>query len=119
MSDFLKSLRIGKNGIAFIMNGKGEMIAYPGISLIRASQEGGLRSAQVEELGIDWVSAFYKKYKNSQANRFTFETNGKRVIGTLVDFPRAFAGDWKLSIIVPEDDFIGPIKKTRQVVIAI
>ena len=119
MSDFLKSLRIGKNGIAFIMNGKGEVIAYPGISLIRASQEGGLRSAQVEELGIDWVSAFYKKYKNSQANRFTFETNGKRVIGTLVDFPRTFAGDWKLSIIVPEDDFIGPIKKTRQVVIAI
>ena len=119
MSEFLKRLRIGKNGIAFIMNGKGEVIAYPGISHIVTKQENGLRSAQVEELGINWISAFYRKYKKSQANRFTFESDGTRYIGTLVDFPRAFAGGWKLSIIVPEDDFIGPIKKTRQVVIAI
>ena len=119
MSDFLKGLRIGKNGIAFIINGKGEVIAYPGISHIIASRGKDVRSVQIDELGIDRVSSFFKEYKRSQANRFTFEINGKRSIGTLIDFPKTFAGDWKLSIIVPEDDFIGPIKKTRQVVIAI
>ena len=115
MSDFLKRLRIGKSGIAFIMNGKGDVIAYPGVMSIIENQKGQLRSARVEELGIDWISAFYKEYKQSQINRFTFQTNGKRYISTIVDFPKAFAGDWKLSIIVLEDDFIGPIKKTRQI----
>lgn len=119
LSDFLKRLRIGKNGIAFIMSGKGEVIAYPGVSHIVTNQERRLRSAHVEELGINWISAFYKEYKKSHAERYTFETDGTRYIGTVADFPRAFTGDWKLSIIVPEDDFIGPIKKTRQVVIAI
>jgi adenylate cyclase len=119
LSEFLKRLRIGKNGIAFIMSGNGDLIAYPGVSHMVTKQEKGLRSAHVEELGIHWISTFYREHKKSQAKRFTFESDGTRYIGTLVDFPRSFAGDWKLSIIVPEDDFIGPIKKTRQVVITI
>jgi adenylate cyclase len=119
MSDFLKKLRIGKSGIAFIINAKGEVIAYPGISSVIASQEKDIRSISVEELKIDQITAFYKNYQENGRKRFVFEAGGEEYIGSIIDFPKEFSGSWKLSIIVPENDFLGPIKKTRQIVITI
>jgi len=119
LSDFLKNLKVGKTGMAFIINGKKEVIAYPEISCIAIRENEGFRPKHVEELGIDRISAFYREYENSQKNKFIFKTKGERYIGSLIDFPKSFGGGWKLAILVPEDDFIGPIKKTRQVTIII
>lgn len=119
MSDFLESLKIGKTGIAFIINGKGEVIAYPGISHIAVRENGRYRPKHIEELGIDRISAFYRQYENTQKNQFIFKTKGERHIGSLIDFPKSFGRSWKIVILVSEDDFIGPIKKTRQITIII
>ncbi|MFC1821797.1 adenylate/guanylate cyclase domain-containing protein, partial [Thermodesulfobacteriota bacterium] len=119
LSDFLGSLKIGKTGIAFIVNGKGEVVAYPDFSRITIKKKGILRPAQIDELGVPWISAFFKARERTKTPQMIFETAGKRYIGTLIDFPKTFSGGWKLAIIAPEDDFIGPVKKTRNITILI
>jgi adenylate cyclase len=119
MSDFLKSLKIGKSGIAFIVNSKNELVAFPDISRI-AMREGDLpRPVKIHELEEHWIKAFHEETKKREAHRYFYASGGQRFIGARISFPAFFAKDWKIVIIVPEDDFIGTLKKTRMTSIMI
>jgi len=112
MSAFLKSLKIGKTGFAFIFNHKGEVVAFPEASRIVRYDDESVRLARIEEVGLSWISDFC--YKGGRSlNECLLESEGKRYLGKVIPFPESFAKSWKIAIVVPEDDFVGPIKTTN------
>jgi len=119
LSEFLKGLKIGKRGIAFIMNSRKEVVAHPNLTQASVKEGESLRPVRLEELDEEWTGPFLKAYEKRREDRFLFRSKGETFIGALVDFPSHFAGGWTLAIVVPEDDFMGPIKKTRTMTIII
>jgi adenylate cyclase len=111
MSNFLKSLKIGKSGLAFIVNQKNEVVAYPDASRIVKEEDGKLRPVRVEELGVAGITAAFEKYLQTGENKPVVQSQGKRYLASFQDFPRSFAAPWKVVVVAPEDDFIGVPKR--------
>ena len=67
LSNFLKTLKIGKTGVAFIINSKNEIVAYPDdISRIIKKEGKKLRPVHIDELGEDWISASFSEYQKNR-----------------------------------------------------
>jgi adenylate cyclase len=114
MSSFLKNLKIGKNGVAFIVNSKNEIVAYPDVSQIIKEENGKLRPVRVEELGINSINTAFHKYLKTGKGKSVIESNGKRYMASFTEFPESFPALWKVGVVVPEDDFIGEAKRLTQ-----
>jgi adenylate cyclase len=117
LSAFLKTLKIGKQGIAFIFNDKGEVVAYPeaGRAVDRTVEDGILRTVYVEELDVASITAAYQGYKKTGEARFSLEAGGKPYLASFTNFPPAFGKPWKVGMVAPEDDFIGDLRQANQV----
>jgi len=111
MSNFLKNLKIGKNGIAFIVNEKNEVVAFPDASRIVKEENGKLRPVRTEELGIESITAAFQEYVQTGRNKLVAESQGKRYLASFREFPKSFAAPWKVVVVVPEDDFVGAAKR--------
>jgi class 3 adenylate cyclase len=129
ISKFLTELRTeiqeqkqGKTAIAFIINSKGDLVAYPDITQPMIKIGDTYRSRKVEELESDppIVQESFKYYKaHNDDPKFNFEVAGKKYIASYKKFPDSFEKDWTIGLVVPEDDYIGPIKATNRVMLII
>ncbi|MEM7031772.1 MAG: adenylate/guanylate cyclase domain-containing protein [Chloroflexota bacterium] len=114
LSQFLETQTIGDNGTAFIINSEAEIVAYPGIAL--ATQvEDKFRPLHISELNKSWVQEAFETHQQLNQSRFTLDSGGQRYIASFVPFPDEFGKDWKIGIVVPENDFVGSIKETNQI----
>jgi sigma-B regulation protein RsbU (phosphoserine phosphatase) len=117
LSKFLKSLKVRKNGIAFIVDKKNQLIAYPDIQQTVVREGDTFRPARVDELKSDWIRESFRlrKQDDMQGSRDKFysEVNGINYITSFTSFPESFGMDWEIVLIIPEDDFIGSIKKAN------
>ena len=91
-------------------------MAFPDPSRIidRQAEDGVLRTVYVEDLEIPSITAAFKKHRISGANRVAVEVGGQKYLATFRDFPPSFGKHWKVGVVVPEDDFIGEVKKINQ-----
>ncbi len=114
LAEFLKSLKIGESGIAFITDVEGNILAYPEKSGARFENIRAPRSPMQQQLKSGYIKTAIEKFILEKNHRFTFDHNGERHIASFRPFPEKFGRDWALGIIVPEDDFIGPIARTHE-----
>lgn len=114
MSAFLDTLKAGSHGVAFIFNQKDEVVAYPDAAQLVQGGSGTLRPTLVQELREPHVNQCLEMYRTSGASRFTFSSNGERYLGSVVDFPESFGKEWKIGMVVPQDDFIGSLRDTAR-----
>jgi adenylate cyclase len=116
LSTFLRSLRISERGLAFIINENNELVAFPDAARVIDNQGeyGVLRAVSVEDLEIPSITEAFNKHRTSGAARVTVEVGGRKYLATFRDFPSSFIKQWKVIVVVPEDDFIGDIKKINQ-----
>ncbi|GGX60405.1 hypothetical protein GCM10007385_32090 [Tateyamaria omphalii] len=119
ISSFLAQLSIGQNGVAFILNRNGDVIAHPDAQLIKTMDEDGtLRFASIDELGDPIArSAFAGLAEGGtisveEETSSKFQHDGKTYVSTLMP---AISEDlpWTIAVYAPEDDFIGGIKENR------
>ena len=120
ISRFLADLRIGKHGSAFILNGNGDVIAFPESEKIkRVADEGakGLRFTRIDELDAPVTRAAYRSLlaaggaNYSRTSTFTsFEYAGTAHHAIFVRFPNP-DWPWLIGIHMPEDDFLGDVKQ--------
>lgn len=117
LSNFLESLKVGKNGVAFIIDQKNQLIAYPDIHQTVVREGGTFRPARVDELKSDWIRESFRLRKQDDMqgskDKFYSEVNGINYITSFTSFPESFGMDWEIVLIIPEDDFIGSIKKAN------
>ncbi len=106
ISGFLKNLKIGKRGIAFIINQKNEVVAFPEVQRIIREDNGTLNPVKIGDLGVAPVTEAFHVHEKTGKKKFTVESGGKRYMAAFSEFPRTFPVPWKIGIVVPEDDFI-------------
>lgn len=114
LSEFLKSLRIGESGIAFILDNEGNVLAYPEKSSLMNESKSIPRSPTLEIIRSGWVKEAVDRFILKRERKFVFNHAGARYIASFRPFPQNYGRDWDLGIIVPEDDFIGPIARTHE-----
>lgn len=119
MSTFLKGLKIGRSGVAFIMNEKSEVVAYPELSRFLKEESGTIRPVRVEELGVGPISEAFRQYAATGMKRLSFESGGVKYFASISDFPESFPVPWKIALIVPEGDFLAGATEAMQRILLI
>ncbi len=114
LAEFLKSLKIGESGIAFIADSEGNVLAYPEKSDQKGNNLRTPRSPTRESFRSGAIKTAIDSFIGSRQFRFTYDHAGSRYIASFRPFPEKFGRDWILGIIVPEDDFIGPIARVHE-----
>lgn len=123
LSAFLKSLEIGQDGAAFILNRNSDVIAYPNPGKITAAATGnggGLRFVKIRELDDPIARTAFEalqlpfgviSIKGPVVRRFEFEE--RRYLAVFTPFFNA-NWPWTMVIYVPEDDYLGVLnERTR------
>ena len=117
LSSFLRNQKVGESGIVFIHNNRGDLIAYPDVNqTVKQATENGrevLRPVKVPELGQAVLTDALKHYENNKENRFVFNVDGKDYVASISALHGSFGADKNVAIIVPINDFIGPISEHR------
>lgn len=110
ISNFLASLDIGKDGTAFIINSKEDLVAFP-----RMEKKMGevAESTKLETLEKDrpWLIAALSEYNKSHQDKFVFEYAGIRYLVHFKEIPQFAAFGWKIGVVVPESSFVGHLEK--------
>ncbi len=114
LAEFLKSLKIGDSGLAFIADSDGNVLAYPEKSGLDVDNIRAPRSPLQQSIKTGWIKAALEKFIEDRKLRFTYEHSGDNYIASFRPFPDNFGRDWILGIIVPEEDFIGPIARIHE-----
>ena len=107
LSHFLKTLRIGKTGLALILNEQGQVIAFPNSSRMMTKEQGKLRPRSIKELGDPTLLRAFNHYRISGHGHHTFNMSGIQYISMMSPLPKTMGKDWSVLIVVPEDDFVG------------
>lgn len=119
LAEFLQGLAISERGVAFLMDERGQLIAFPGESAVTSDANGKMRQLLAREMNNPMVTAAVRAYEDSNQNRFEFEFEGEAAIGFVAAFPPEFGKPWRTVVLVPEDDFLGPIKRNSLVTLGI
>ena len=118
LSVFLEDQQVGKEGLVFIFDKKGKVIAFPKIKLMKMENE-KLRPIQFTELDLPSVQKAINSYFKTGEHSFTVTENGINYFSVFTPFPSNFGKDWLIGIVVPEDDFIGFFKEMQTGIVLI
>lgn len=109
LSRFLKDVDLSTNGIAFITDAKGYLLAYSGTKEIIVNDNGKVRSLKPDELNIPAIDDALAACKNKQKN---CSSAGEEYLVAFLPFSNSFGKEWTFTILAPEDDFTGARKAT-------
>jgi two-component system cell cycle sensor histidine kinase/response regulator CckA len=126
LSTFIASLKIGKNGSAFMLNRNGEVVAHPDLDALRSQDhpdKSHHRLVKIDELKDDASRIAYGSLLSSttstnlsdlrQARLSNFVFEGKDYTSMIVPFTR-WEWPWFICVFLPEDDFLGDLKANRR-----
>jgi len=120
LSHFLAEQKVSKNGLVFIVNKEGELIAYPDRSrLIKQHENGDLDLVHINELKKDWINDVYNLYLKTGKTTLSTTTEGKNYLSNIIDFPETTLLNWKIVVIIPEEDLLGSVNSLLWEVILI
>lgn len=125
LSTFIGSLKIGKNGRAFLMNRNRDIIAFPDLSKLKFEGTGkqtGDRLVKIDELDDELSKKTYASaafdYDGEglividKSEFATFQHEGKVFHAMFTPFSTP-EWPWIIGVYLPEDDYLGDIKKNR------
>ncbi|MBF0451348.1 MAG: hypothetical protein HQK75_11650 [Candidatus Magnetomorum sp.] len=125
MSMFLKKLKIGINGRAFIINSKGKTVALPNLEEVseRDPATGNIKLNTITNISDKAIVASYlgiqkklgiiedQPLKMTKKESFNYTHDGEGYFGLYKPFPSQYGWDWVIGIIVPENDFMASVKR--------
>ncbi|MEM0946110.1 MAG: adenylate/guanylate cyclase domain-containing protein [Pseudomonadota bacterium] len=119
LSGILEDLRVGAHGLVFMLDDDGRLMSYTGS---RAGGEGARfvtsTDAQDVEIQSTVIEGAVSQYRDDGDAFFRFTTPtaedaGPEVhIASVAPIPRIFGAEPTLGLTVPEDEFVGDIKRT-------
>jgi len=104
LSEFVKSLEVGKNSDIFIFDSKDKLIAYKDLSVYKN------KVPSVYDLDSEVISKSIDFYKsNSEIKDTKLDLDSGSFITYFMEFPKEFKKDWTIAIIVDEDELLKDI----------
>jgi adenylate cyclase len=120
LSSFLEENKVGKEGLIFIFNEGGRIVAYPNAE---QAVKNGL-PADIRDLEDSFVLSGYKQYIESlkeqidpateevdqHFSRLDFREGNRDYIASFQEFPESFGRNWIIGSIIPDDEVFGPVR---------
>lgn len=106
ISKFLSNMKVGEQGLAFIMNGDGELIAYPEVEKVLKLEGGKPVLAKAEEVVPPWARAALASRGGTDDTIFALTYEGNRYVASFAPFLHQFGNDWQLVVVAPEADLL-------------
>jgi adenylate cyclase len=117
LSSFLRDQKVGESGVVFLYNEKTELIAFPDVNrTVKTVTEGGktkLKPVRVEELERPSLTEAIKHFAGKTDDRFVYSVSGEDYVASVSSLMGSFGSNKRVGIVVPVDDFIGPIAEHR------
>lgn len=122
VSEFLASLEIGETGRAYLLTAAGEVIGHPEAGgniaavegWISVHREGKKAIATAVDHRDPWLQATYARIGAADFVRGdgALEVDGRTLLWTARAFPPETGLDWRVAIVVPEDELLGAINRS-------
>lgn len=122
ISDFLSKLTVGKNGLAFIFNKNGDVIAFPDKAKItqkNSKSKSDVRLIKINEIDEPITRKAFASLKIDSSNIvfdepvFTeFNYEGENYHAMFAPFTND-QWEWSIGLYLPENDYLGTIKESR------
>ena len=120
ISGFLAQLKIGKSGVALILNENGDVLAHPDAAQTKVENaDGSVRFAAIDEIKDTIARAAFSDLITGgtvsvgQETPAEFKLGRRRYVSLLKPFPDT-ALPWTIAIYAPESDFTQGIKDNRR-----
>lgn len=108
LANFLAKLTIGKNGVAFIIDDDGTLIAHPAFLTTTLD---GKKLLSIQELNKPWQAESFAQHQKTKQNKFRYKLNDISYLANYQEIPSFRRQNWSIAVIVPEDDFVGELKQ--------
>ncbi|AIK97243.1 adenylate/guanylate cyclase domain-containing protein [Candidatus Odyssella acanthamoebae] len=114
-SDVLKQAKISNNAVAYIFDGKNQIVANSKSQPNVIVKDYNYKLLTVTDLGDPVLTTAIQQYdfENGKENFLHFSYQGNEYIAAFEEFPKLFQNNWKVVVISPLDDFVMQIKKNR------
>ena len=125
LSIFISNLKIGKNGQAFMINNNGEVVAFPDLDKIKtqgSADSRHYRLVKIHELdavlsrkafsAVDLIKNEAGRFILKKSQFARFEHGGEFYHAMLMPFSIS-QWPWIIGVHLPENDYIGELKKSR------
>jgi PAS domain S-box-containing protein len=121
LRSFLSKLNIGKTGIAFILNRKGELISTSTDDPLTTGQGKEQKLLKVtdsinplvQETGLKLVSHFQNLNAISRSETLDFQFQGDRQLVQVLPFQDRYGLDFLIVLVLPESDFMEQIQRNN------
>lgn len=119
LSAFLGELAVSERGLAFIMDDRGRIVAFPGAPAVGNDGSGGVQPLLAREVENPMVTAAVRGHEDQPRELFGFEFDGEAALAFVKPFPPSFGKPWNTVVLVPVDDFLGPIKRNSMITLGL
>ena len=120
MTDFLRTLKVSDNGIAFVVDGNGFMVATSGSELPFKMTKGVPERMHIDEMRTPLIREAYakvlewKKWKEdadtSLSSEFLVPSGAIEIAAS--ELGRKYGIDWVTVVVVPRSDFMGGVTRS-------
>jgi hypothetical protein len=117
LSAFLSRLTVGRTGRALVLDGDGRLVAVGDPSHSIAVEGDALQPARLYQMNDPVLSRAFDLFRAEGAGRRVVEVEGDRYIMLAARLPGE-GRTWNLLMVVPQDDFIGFVRRNSLIVLA-
>jgi adenylate cyclase len=114
ISEFLKKLKIGRNGEAVIIDADGYIVAYPELEKIVKREGDMYKPIRVEELGNPVLNRAYNRFLIDGYGHRDLIVDGQRYLSSAFLLPKETGLDLSVFVLVPEKDFVGFVSRNNR-----
>ncbi|MEZ4599070.1 MAG: adenylate/guanylate cyclase domain-containing protein [Syntrophotaleaceae bacterium] len=114
LSRFLAGLEIGKTGRALIIDGKGQLVAFPVMDRMLRISKGSFAPVKIDQLDNALLTRAYDRFRIEGYGIRHLALDGKRYSSMTSSLRSLVNREWTLLITVPEADFVGFLKENLQ-----
>jgi adenylate cyclase len=112
LTQFVERERIGQNGIVFIVDDQNRLIAYPQSSSRPDTGRLDLQLSDVAQAQDPRIVAAARQHERDGLDKFNAIIDGESYLMSFTPFDQQFGHRWLIGAIVPEDDFVGPLRRS-------
>lgn len=113
--DFLSTLRVSPHGLIYVVSHDGRIIVFSKLKEYRIRLLDSVDTVS----SLPWLAESFHHYQKNRLSPFIFKYDQKRYLAVYNPLPHFAAHHWLVGVIVPEDDFVGLLRKINWIVMGI
>lgn len=115
LSALLARLDIGEGGRAMIIDGAGQLVAFPEVERTVREGDGTLAPVRLDELGDPVLTRAFDVFRIEGPGRGRIQVEGRAWLTIAAPLPGVTGRDWSVLIVVPEETYVGFVGRNTRI----